>query len=233
MNSGLPFCRRFFLLIACFAALQGAQAARVKPRKTAAEVQALQANNELKENVSKLEIKLALLDESVNKLGNEMDALRARSRAVMEATNINYLNATYLKAGLSLLVPRPATFAFSTNPGLGAYVGVGQYLGRNNVLDISFDWDVYPALSFRYRYEFHETIPLFNWGPVLGYKVKAANLPSFDSFLGDPSSVNTSFFFFGGMLSIPMNQSLMTMELLYWVNGQTFIVANMGIHFFL
>jgi hypothetical protein len=205
-------------------------AARVKARKPSQEAQ---ETAQIKESVSHLETKVSNMENSVDKLSSEVSVLEARAKMISDATNIDFLNATYLKAGLALLVPRPSTFAFNTNAGLGAFVGVGQYLGRNHILDISFDWDVYPALSFRYRYEFHESIPLFNWGPVLGYKVQAAAAPGFDQFLANPSAVNSSFFYLGGMLSVPLNQSLATLEILYWVNGQAFVVTNFGLHFFL
>lgn len=182
---------------------------------------------------SDLKAKIAELDESVRQLEGEVEILKAQNKMVIQHTTLGFLNQTYLKGGVSLVLPRARTIDFRTDTGLGAFLGIGQYLGRNHVVDATFEWDLYPSFSLRYRYEIHLSSPVVTIAPVIGYKVKAASLGPFDNFIDQPQSIRSSFFFFGGLLGFPMTRSLATVELLYLINQQQFIFANVGIHFFL
>ena len=163
----------------------------------------------------------------------EMEILRTQNRMVIQRTNLGFLNEFYAKAGLSLLFPRQRTFDFRVESGVGAWAGLGHYLGRHNVVDLAVEWDVYPALALRYRYEFHGTSPQITWGPVLGFRTKAAPIAPFDNFLDKPDEVRTSFFFAGGILGFPVGRWMIVIEAVYLINRQALLVMNGGFHIFL
>lgn len=173
------------------------------------------------------------LEESVEHLEGELEILKAQNRIVIQQTTLSYRDQSYLKAGMSLLVPRARTFGFTTDTGLGAFVGAGKYFGRNNVADLALEWDFYPSIAARYRYEFHLTTPTVSVGPVIGYKMKMANIKPFDNFVEDPTAVKSSFFLLGMMVGFPIAHSMVTLEALYLFNDQAVLVANAGVHFFL
>jgi hypothetical protein len=169
----------------------------------------------------------------VEQIHSELEVMKAQNKMVIQKTYMGYLNETYAKMGLSLLLPRRRTFSFNTDTGLGLFIGMGQYFGRNHVADLSLDWDIYPSLTVRYRYEFHQASPAITYGPVIGYKIKAASMKPLDNFIEDADSLKTSFFLLGMIVGIPMNRALVTMEFLFLTNQQSFLVMNTGIHLFL
>ncbi len=170
--------------------------------------------------------------EQINRLQNEVDSLKKSHLVMFQKGNLLFANRTYVKAGIELLIPHRRTFISQTDTGLGAFVGLGQYFGENHVADLGFEWDLYPAFSLRYRYEFHFSNPSLAFGPVIGYKVKLANVNPWDNFIENAGELKNSFFFAGMMAGFPMQNSMATLELLYLTNKQTFIMMNVGIHFF-
>lgn len=173
------------------------------------------------------------VEAAVDKINAEIDVIKTQSKMVVQKAYVGFLNETYAKVGLSLLLPRRRTFAFNTDTGLGLFIGMGQYFGRNHVADLSLDWDIYPSLTVRYRYEFHQAAPAITFGPVIGYKIKAASMKPLDNFIEDSDGLKSSFFLMGIMAGIPMNRALLTMEFLFLTNQQSFLVMNTGIHLFL
>lgn len=177
--------------------------------------------------------RLDQIEESLGKIEAEMEILKAQNRMVIQRTTVGFLNQVYLKGGASLLVPRARTFASRVDTGLGAFAGVGKYFGRHHVFELTLDYDIYPAASIKYRFEFHLSSPLVTLGPTIGFKQKVLNLKPFDNFLEDPSAVKKSFAEVGLLVGFPMSRSMVAMELLYLFNKQAILVGNVGIHFFL
>jgi hypothetical protein len=182
---------------------------------------------DLKSRVSDLEAGLARLEA-------EVEILKTQNRMVIKRTQLSYRDAAYLMIGLSLLLPRKATFPIGTDSGLGAQAGVGRYLGQNHVIEASFAWDAYLAFDLQYRFEFHTGESRLSWGPVVGYRTKLYELPPFDKFLSDADQVRSTFYYVGGILGFPVGgASLLRAELLYMHNVQQIITASLGVHFFL
>lgn len=182
-------------------------------------------SNDLKRRVEELE-------KAVDQLDAHLDVLKEQQKLVIRRSSLGFRDETYAKAGGSLVVPRSRTFDYRTDTGLGAYVGMGQYFGRNHVADLAFEWDIYPSLSLRYRYEFHHENPDITWGPVVGAKVRMAEIAPFDNFLDKREVLKSMYGLFGLMIGFPMSRSLVTIELLYVANYQSFLFSNIGIHFF-
>lgn len=172
------------------------------------------------------------LEASVEKLQAELEILKAQSRLVIQRTNVSFLDRFYFRAGLALVLPRSRTFGFRTDTGLGAYVGVGHYLGRNHVVDLGAEWDIYPSLSLRYRFELHGDSPALTWGPVLGVKVRALDARPWDNFLDRPEELKSSYAFFGAILGLPVGRSQLTIEFLYLYNQQALFFTNAGLQLF-
>lgn len=173
------------------------------------------------------------LENDVEEIKSEIDVIKTQSRMLIQKSRINYINATYIKLGMELLFPRQQSFPFNTDSGLGAFVGIGQHFGESHVAELTLDWDFYPSMTLWYRYEFHLDTPTFTLAPVIGYKLKIApNLP-FDNFASNPEQVVNSFLMIGGLLGIPMNHSLITLQIIYATNSQSVIFVNAGFQFYL
>jgi len=185
------------------------------------------------EEIKDLKGKIAALRDEIDHINAELEVMRAESQAVIKRTHIGFLNQFYVSGGVSVISPRPQTFSFGTNTGLGAFLGIGHYIGRNHVVEFSLGWDLYPSMQLLYRYEFHLESPLITLGPEVGFKLKAAPLPPFDNYLDSPNQVNNSFFTFGMLFAFPVERSLATIEILYLTNQQALIFTNLGFHFFL
>lgn len=177
--------------------------------------------------------RIEAVETSIEKLEAQIEILSAQNRMVIQRTTLAFLDSTYVKGGLSLLLPRQRSFSFTTDTGLGAFGGVGHYFGRNHVAEIVLDYDVYPAMGLRYRYDFHLSSPLLTIGPMIGYRIKIADIRPFDNFVEFPSDVKGSFFMVGCLFGFPLSRSMITMEAAYLFNAQSFLVANAGVHFFL
>ncbi|NBX93370.1 MAG: hypothetical protein EBQ85_09095 [Proteobacteria bacterium] len=178
------------------------------------------------ENIKKLESRIEQLETKV-------DLLSERSNLLAERTLIAFLNASYLKTGFNILFPRGSTFSFPTDTGLGVFVGGGHYFGRNHVVDGSFDWDLYPSLTLRYRYEWRNDNATLNLGPIVGVKIKLANQKPLDNFLDNRESLQSFYGVVGLGAGFPLGLSVVHSELLALFNQQLVIVASLGIHFFI
>ena len=183
--------------------------------------------------VKELTQKVEALEKQVEHLDAEMDVMREQHRFMVHRTSVGFLDQTYLKAGIALVLPRSRSFSFRTDTGIGAFVGLGQYFGRNHVADLSLDWDIYPSLTLRYRYEFHPDSPNISWGPVVGFKVRMAEIKPFDNFLDRPQDLKSGYAMLGMILGFPMGRSLVSTEFVYLFNQQNFFFINVGIHFFI
>jgi hypothetical protein len=183
-------------------------------------------------DLSEVYSKIQSVQSQVDKLSNDIDKLRSETNAVSQRTSLSTSNRTYVKAGFALLVPRRRTFPTAVDSGLGAFVGIGQYFGEHHVADFSAEWDFYPSFSLRYRYEFHLASPSLTVGPVVGYKIKIANIKPWDNFADNPEVIKNSFFFTGLLVGFPLNNAMATAELLYMVNQQNWFAMNVGVHFF-
>lgn len=184
-------------------------------------------------SLGQLKQKVDTLETQVEQLEAEMDVVREQHKYLVHRDTLGFLDQTYLKAGGTLISPRARSFAFRTDTGLGAFVGVGQYFGRNHVGDFAFEWDLYPSLSLRYRYEFHVDTPNVTWGPVVGLKMRMAEIKPFDNFLDRPQDLKSAYGMLGLILGFPMGRSLVATEFLYLFNQQAFFFLNIGLHFFM
>lgn len=182
---------------------------------------------------SDLEKRIKTLEEEVEKLDVKIGILSERSNLLAERTQISFLNANYLRTGMTLIFPRGSTFSFPTDTGLGVFVGGGHYFGRSHVVDGSFDWDLYPALTLRYRYEWRNTNATLNMGPIIGVKAKLSNQKPLDKYLDSREELKAIYGVVGLGAGFPLGLSLVQTEILAFFNQQLFINASLGIHFFL
>lgn len=173
------------------------------------------------------------IEDEIEKLKSSLEVMEQEYHVLIRRTIIGFNNANYIRGGLSLLLPRTRTFEFRTDTGLGFLVGYGHYFGKNHVAEMTLDWDMYFATTLRYRYELQGKLNSFVLAPVIGAKIKLANLKPFDNFLDEPDSVKHVFPLVGGLIAFPMNRSLLTLEADYLFNSQAFIIINLGIHYFL
>ncbi|MCB0403821.1 MAG: hypothetical protein KDD51_03485 [Bdellovibrionales bacterium] len=208
---------RFLSILLLLASIQTPSLARSRDRKPAADI----------------EQRLTKIEDALERMEGEMEILQTQSRLVIRRTTVSYLNAWYVKANLSILVPRRSGFTSTTDTGLGAHIGLGKYLGRNHVFDLSFDWDLYPAATLRYRLEFHNNAPTISLAPVIGVKQKLLNIRPFDNFIGNPAEVKPTFFVVGAYLGVPMSKSVLSAELNALINGQIILTVTAGVHFFI
>ena len=172
------------------------------------------------------------LEDRMDKLEGEMEIMREQHKMMIHRTNVGFLDQFYGRVGATIIMPRSRTFPFRADSGLGVFAGIGNYFGRHSVLDFSIDWDIYPAFNLQFRYEFHNDAPQITWGPVIGVKVKFADIKPFDDFLDKPEQVKPLFMEVGGIIGFPLSRSLLTLQLLYLTNQQGILVANLGMHFF-
>lgn len=180
-----------------------------------------------------VEQRIRSLEEAVEKLDLRLGVLSEKSNLIAGRTVISYLDAVYLRTGLNLLFPRRSTFSFPTDTGLGMYVGAGKYFGRNHVLDGGLDWDFYPAVSLRYRYEWRNQQGTVNVGPVAGLKVRLAQQRPLDNYLDSREELKAVYGVVGISAGFPLGLSVLQSEVLAFFNQQLFVVASMGLHFFL
>lgn len=179
------------------------------------------------------EQRLKALEEAVEKLDVKLGLLSEKSNVIAGRTVISYLDAFYIRTGLNLLFPRGSTFSFPTDTGLGVHFGAGKYWGRHHVVDAGFDWDLYPALSVRYRYEWRNNQATVNLGPVIGFKARIARQRPLDNYLDSREELKPIYGVAGLSAGFPLGLSVMQTEVLAFFNHQLFIVASLGLHFFL
>jgi hypothetical protein len=191
------------------------------------------ALSEVQSGISEMKAKIQSQDEQIGRLRAEVDTLRVQPHKDSVPALFFVSNQTYIKTGFTMIYPRDLTLNFATDDGLGAYVGVGQYIGRNHVIELSFDYDIYPALTIRYRFEIHPTSPPIAISPIIGYKIKLLNLAPLDDYLQKPDAVNSSFGVFGLGLGLPIAGSIFNVEFVYLLNSQAFLLMNLGIQFFI
>lgn len=180
-----------------------------------------------------LDERVKKIEEDLEKLDFKVGLLEEKSQVIAGKTQIAYTNAWYFRTGLNLLFPRGSTFTYATDTGLGVFVGVGKYLERNFVFDSTFDWNLYPAISLRFRYEWKNEKQTLNLGPVLGMKLRLAKQRPLDNFIDSREELRGILLQGGLGAGFPLGLSVVQTELLAEFNRQFFVVASLGIHFFL
>ncbi len=163
----------------------------------------------------------------------ELEVLREQYRLLVKSTTVGFLDQTYLRAGITLISPRLRGSGINADSGLGGFFGGGQYFGRNHVADLAFEWDIYPSISLRYRYEFHNENPNITIGPVMGIKLRALVAGPIDDSIDKPALLRGTFGFAGAMMAFPVGRMLFSIELVYLFPQQSFLLANFGAHLFL
>lgn len=182
---------------------------------------------------SNVDERLNRIEESIEKLDARVAILSERSQLMIQRTTLGYLNKTYFKAGLSLLFPRARTFQYTTDTGLGVFLGAGRYFGRNHVVDASLDWDLYPGASLRYRYEWRGINSNVTFGPIIGLKARLFDAKPLDKFLDANEDLQTVFGIAGIAIAVPTGLSVIHTEVTAFVNRQVVITASIGVHLFL
>ena len=182
---------------------------------------------------SNVEKRLAQVEEGLDRVEAEVEIMRTQTRLMIQQSRVGMLDRFYLKGGLSIISPRPRTLDFTSQTGLGLFAGVGHYFGRHHVVDLPLDWDLFPSVTLRYRFELHSISPVFTWGPVLGFKTRAAEAGPLDNFLEASDRLRSSYYLLGLILGFPMDNKMFTLEILYLTNQQSFLVINGALHFFL
>jgi hypothetical protein len=180
-----------------------------------------------------IEDRIRALEEAVEKLDVRLGLLNERSNVIAGRTQISYLDATYVKTGFHVLFPRGSTFNYPTDTGLGVFAGVGHYFGRNHVVDVSLDWDLFPAATVQYRYEWRNKDQTINIGPIVGVKTKLATQRPLDNYLDARENLKSIYGVVGVGAGFPVGLSLVQTEILAYFNRQLFIVGSLGLHFFL
>lgn len=184
---------------------------------------------------SSIDSRLSEVEEAIEHIQAELEVIQSQSRMVINQTQLSLLNRFYLKAGLTIILPRQRTFGLTggqLDTGLGAFLGFGQYFGKHNVGDLAFEWDIYPSITVRYRFELHWDAPKLTFGPVMGYKIRIASSGPWDNFIDSAQSLKNSYTFLGVTFGFPITRSILSLEFLYLFNEQTFLVANTGFHLF-
>lgn len=158
-----------------------------------------------------------------------MKRLESQMETLRRHTSVTYLDATYMTLGMALIVPRKSTLGFNTDTGVGVQGGVGHYFGENHVAELTLDWDLYPAVSLRYRFELHAS-DSFGVAAIIGGKQRVFKVRPWDNYLEYPLSLRANYLILGAGLQVPFNQVLMSGNLEFWTNKQTFIVVLMNAH---
>lgn len=171
--------------------------------------------------------------EKLEEMQAELDVLKEQYHMLLKNTSIGFLNQFYLRTGITLISPRLRGTGINADSGVGGFLGAGQYFGRNHVVDLAFEYDIYPSVSLRYRYEFHNENPPITIGPVAGIKVRAVDSGPIDDSIDKPGLLRGTFGMLGVILGFPLGRVLFSVELIYLFPKQNFLFANFGAHFFL
>ena len=172
------------------------------------------------------------LTEKIEELQAQLDVMNEQYRMLVQRTSLVFLNQFYIRGGLTFISPRLTSGSgIRADPGMGGFFGVGQYFGKSHVADLAFEWDIYPSISLRYRYEFHYDNPGVTLGPVVGVKVRAIHTGPLDSSIDRPDLLPGAFGFLGVNLGIPLGRVLFTLELVYLFPRQNILNANLGAQF--
>lgn len=192
----------------------------------------------LLENQTKLQAnvdvgaRIEALEESVDRLDAAIEILREQNKLVIQRTTLGFRDQFYVKLGISIVLPRPRTFSFQTETGFGAYLGLGKYFGRSHVIEGAAEWDIYPSLALRYRYEFQSAMPALTWGPLIGIKGRVINAGPLDGSISNPDELKSMYWMVGGVVGFPISRSLFSVEFLYLINQQSFFFINGAFNFY-
>ena len=179
-----------------------------------------------------LENRVRALEESVEKLELQVGILNKRSELLAERTQISFLDSWHLRTGLTLIFPKASTFNFRTDTGLGIYLGAGRYIGRNHVVDGGLEWDLYPSAILRYRYEWRNKSQTLNLGPIIGVKTRVVRKKPLDNFFDPSEDLQSTYGVLGLGAGFPVGLTIVQSEVLGYFNKHFFVVASLGIHFF-
>lgn len=172
------------------------------------------------------------LAEKIEELQAQLDVMTEQYRMLVQRTSLVFLNQFYLRAGLTFISPRlRSASGIRADPGMGGFFGLGQYFGKSHVADLAIEWDIYPSISLRYRYEFHYDNPSVTLAPVAGVKVRAVHTGPLDNSIDRSDLLPGAFAFVGGMLGIPLGRVLFTLEMVYLFPRQNFLNVNLGAQF--
>src|SRR5687768_10764320 len=88
------------------------------------------------DDLDRVRQRVAEVELKIEQLEAEIELFRAQSRLVIQRTQPVYTNRFYFKGGFTILFPRGHTFPTAmTGYGLGAFAGLGRYIGKHNVLE--------------------------------------------------------------------------------------------------
>lgn len=177
--------------------------------------------------------KIKALEEKMKNLEKKIEILSERSSLLVDKNIGTYQDRSYFRTGLNLIFPRGSTFSYSTDTGIGVYAGFGHYLKENHIVEAGLDWDLYPALNLRYRWEWQNKSNTLHLGPVVGVKFRLAHQKPLDNYLDSREDLQGAYGIFGFSAGHPLGFSMVQTEVLAFFNRQFFVVASFGLHFFI
>jgi len=179
--------------------------------------------------------RLKVIEDQLKELEAEVEMLKAQSRLLIQRNSVSFLDRTYLGLSFNMIMPRKLSFpaGFATDTGIGANASIGQYFSRQHVGELSLGWDIYPSASVKYRYEWHIESSSITLGPMVGFKIRLLPEGPFDNFIDRHSELKSTLYQVGFVVATAVHRNILQAEIAYWINGQSFIVFNLGIHIFI
>lgn len=192
-----------------------------------------ETDEDLDGEIEELGVRLKKIEDSFSDLNKKLDVLGERANMLAARTMGNYKGATYVRLGMTVLFPRASTFNLKTDTGLGVFAGVGKYFEEQHLGEAGINWDFYPALTVRYRFEWRNKSNTLNLGPILGVQLKLLNRDPLDKYLDPAEELKSIYGVIGIAAGHPIGLSLLQTELLAYFNQQFVIVGSVGLHYVL
>ncbi len=170
--------------------------------------------------------RIHLLENRIIKIENDL-----KSKGV---TDIDFINRLYIKSAFSLLIPFNSSFPCKVDNGIGVLLAFGKHIGKNNVFELGFQWDVYFALSLSYRYQFYIEPNSIILAPIIGLRHQIGKIKPFDNFIEDPNLVKSLFPYIGLVVGIQLpKNTLLNLEPVFLINDQKIFTFITGITIYL
>ncbi len=168
------------------------------------------------------------LEKRLRKLEKTVEGLRKEVKALKSFTP-NLRNRWFVIGTAALLRPVKREFDYFADTGIGLGVGVGRYLGRYNALSLSYLYDLYPAVEFKYRIEAHLDFPYLIFGPIFSYRRRTSDRKAFDRFINDREELPSVYRTFGMSIQVPLPRNSLYFELSKMDANKDIYVGTAGI----
>lgn len=178
------------------------------------------------EQITNLEERLTDVEKKIEVLGERENLLVARTMGI-------YKGSYYVRTGATVLFPRSSTFSKKTDTGLGVLVGIGKYVEEQHVAEAGINWELYPALALRYRFEWRNKSNTLNLGPILGFQVRLLDRDPLDKYLDPNEELKSVYGIIGIAAGHPIGLSILQTEVLAYFNQQFIVVGSVALHYVL